>query len=325
MSVTKFGRRRVTTLAKPRRVACDDRRALATRTRHVAHTSTQLRRARRTDGMVKVTFETPTLALRAETLWRARTSAVFMACERAVFGDLDSSLPLYERDRASTRARYVVRTVPNVTLPYLARKALGVGASSGGAGKGLIETFDDFRVDEEQSTAPYLYEASLTSYSTFLSPKNSTIRGVIRCKSVDGDSCALTLKLECTIKMTGIGSILEKVLTNAIAKKFELYPKVVERYVAVMEAERRARDARVASAAASTAAPAAADSASSTSADTEDIDFHSVCSDPEKSSAPENNDIFETTEVEYDTNASAASCCVPPRQIMSRRSSSIVA
>jgi len=321
MSVTKFGRRRVTTLAKLRRVACDDRRALATRTRHVAHTSTRLRRARRTDDMVKVTFETPTLALRAETLWRARTSAVFMACERAVFGDLDSSLPLYERDKALTRARYVVRTVPNVTLPYLARKALGIGASSGGAGKGLIETFDDFRVDEEQSTAPYLYEASLTSYSTFLSPKNSTIRGVIRCKSVDGDSCALTLKLECTIKMTGIGSILEKVLTNAIAKKFELYPKVVERYVAVMEAERRARDARVASA----ASPASADSASSTSADIEDIDFHSVCSDPEKISAPEDNDIFETTELEYDTNASAASCCVPPRQIMSRRSSSVVA
>ena len=271
--------------------------------------------------MVKVTFETPTLALRAETLWRARTSAVFMACERAVFGDLDSSLPLYERDKALTRARYVVRTVPNVKLPYLARKALGIGASSGGAGKGLIETFDDFRVDEEQSTAPYLYEASLTSYSTFLSPKNSTIRGVIRCKSVDGDSCALTLKLECTIKMTGIGSILEKVLTNAIAKKFELYPKVVERYVAVMEAERRARDARVASA----ASPASVDSASSTSADIEDIDFHSVCSDPEKSSAPEDNDIFETTELEYDTNASAASCCVPPRQIMSRRSSSVVA
>lgn len=321
MSVTKFGRRRVTPLAKPRRVACDDRRALATRTRHVAHTSTRLRRARRTDDMVKVTFETPTLALRAETLWRARTSAVFMACERAVFGDLDSSLPLYERDKALTRARYVVRTVPNVTLPYLARKALGIGASSGGAGKGLIETFDDFRVDEEQSTAPYLYEASLTSYSTFLSPKNSAIRGVIRCKSVDGDSCALTLKLECTIKMTGIGSILEKVLTNAIAKKFELYPKVVERYVAVMEAERRARDARVASA----ASPASVDSASSTSADIEDIDFHSVCSDPEKSSAPEDNDIFETTELEYDTNASAASCCVPPRQIMSRRSSSVVA
>lgn len=321
MSVTKFGRRRVTPLAKPRRVACDDRRALATRTRHVAHTSTRLRRARRTDDMVKVTFETPTLALRAETLWRARTSAVFMACERAVFGDLDSSLPLYERDKALTRARYVVRTVPNVKLPYLARKALGIGASSGGAGKGLIETFDDFRVDEEQSTAPYLYEASLTSYSTFLSPKNSTIRGVIRCKSVDGDSCALTLKLECTIKMTGIGSILEKVLTNAIAKKFELYPKVVERYVAVMEAERRARDACVASA----ASPASADSASSTSADIEDIDFHSVCSDPEKSSAPEDNDIFETTELEYDTNASAASCCVPPRQIMSRRSSSVVA
>jgi len=321
MSVTKFGRRRVTPLAKPRRVACDDRRALATRTRHVAHTSTRLRRARRTDDMVKVTFETPTLALRAETLWRARTSAVFMACERAVFGDLDSSLPLYERDKALTRARYVVRTVPNVTLPYLARKALGIGASSGGAGKGLIETFDDFRVDEEQSTAPYLYEASLTSYSTFLSPKNSTIRGVIRCKSVDGDSCALTLKLECTIKMTGIGSILEKVLTNAIAKKFELYPKVVERYVAVMEAERRARDARVASA----ASPASVDSASSTSADIEDIDFHSVCSDPEKISAPEDNDIFETTELEYDTNASAASCCVPPRQIMSRRSSSVVA
>ena len=321
MSVTKFGRRRVTPLAKPRRVACDDRRALATRTRHVAHTSTRLRRARRTDDMVKVTFETPTLALRAETLWRARTSAVFMACERAVFGDLDSSLPLYERDKALTRARYVVRTVPNVKLPYLARKALGIGASSGGAGKGLIETFDDFRVDEEQSTAPYLYEASLTSYSTFLSPKNSTIRGVIRCKSVDGDSCALTLKLECTIKMTGIGSILEKVLTNAIAKKFELYPKVVERYVAVMEAERRARDARVASA----ASPASVDSASSTSADIEDIDFHSVCSDPEKSSAPEDNDIFETTELEYDTNASAASCCVPPRQIMSRRSSSVVA
>ena len=321
MSVTKFGRRRVTPLAKPRRVACDDRRALATRTHHVAHTSTRLRRARRTDDMVKVTFETPTLALRAETLWRARTSAVFMACERAVFGDLDSSLPLYERDKALTRARYVVRTVPNVTLPYLARKALGIGASSGGAGKGLIETFDDFRVDEEQSTAPYLYEASLTSYSTFLSPKNSTIRGVIRCKSVDGDSCALTLKLECTIKMTGIGSILEKVLTNAIAKKFELYPKVVERYVAVMEAERRARDARVASA----ASPASVDSASSTSADIEDIDFHSVCSDPEKSSAPEDNDIFETTELEYDTNASAASCCVPPRQIMSRRSSSVVA
>ena len=319
MSVTKFGRRRVTTLAKPRRVACDDRRALATRTHHVAHTSTRSRRARRTDDMVKVTFETPTLALRAETLWRARTSAVFMACERAVFGDLDSSLPLYERDKALTRARYVVRTVPNVTLPYLARKALGVGASSGGAGKGLIETFDDFRVDEEQSTAPYLYEASLTSYSTFLSPKNSTIRGVIRCKSVDGDSCALTLKLECTIKMTGIGSILEKVLTNAIAKKFELYPKVVERYVAVMEAERRARDACVASA----ASPASVDSASSTSADIEDIDFHSVCSDPEKSSAPEDNDIFETTELEYDTNASAASCCVPPRQIMSRRSSSV--
>ena len=271
--------------------------------------------------MVKVTFETPTLALRAETLWRARTSAVFMACERAVFGDLYSSLPLYERDKALTRARYVVRTVPNVTLPYLARKALGIGASSGGAGKGLIETFDDFRVDEEQSTAPYLYEASLTSYSTFLSPKNSTIRGVIRCKSVDGDSCALTLKLECTIKMTGIGSILEKVLTNAIAKKFELYPKVVERYVAVMEAERSARDACVASA----ASPASADSASSTSADIEDIDFHSVCSDPEKSSAPEDNDIFETTELEYDTNASAASCCVPPRQIMSRRSSSVVA
>lgn len=262
--------------------------------------------------MVKATYETPTLALRAETLWKARTSAGFMACERAVFGDLESSIPLYERDTGSTRARYVVRTVPNVTLPYLARKALG-------AGKGLIETFDDYRVDEEQSTAPYLYEASLTSYSTFLNPKNSTIRGVIRCKSVDGDSCSLSLKLECTIKITGIGSILEKVLTNAIAKKFELYPKVVERYAEVMrveemEAERRARDART---------PETLASADSSS-DTEGADFHSVCSDVDTSSASndDEDDASRSTELEYRTTLS---CCVPPRQIISRRSSRAVA
>lgn len=283
--------------------------------------------------MVKATFETPTLALRAETLWQARTSALFMSCERAVFGDLESDMPLYERDRTMRRARYVVRTVPNVQLPYLARKALGIGSSE--SGKAVIETFDDFEVEEEQSTAPFLYEASLKSYSTFLNPKNSTICGVIRCKSVDGDSCSLSLKLECTIKMSGMGGALEKFLTSAITKKFEMYPKVVERYVEAV----RVREMEESRQRALRAAETATDS---------DGDFHSVCSDPDRAPASfdaesgettsgettsidstkandrgRSIDPFSSTEIEYGVNAA---CCVPPRQMRRfSRASSLVA
>ena len=142
---------------------------------------------------VETTVETPTLDIPAETLWRARTTSLFMTCERAVFGDLDSAIVVYERDDAdSNRCRYIVRARPNVRVPYVARMALGASSDGGG-----VTTYDEFIVDETQCTAPHLYEATVRSYSTFLNPHNSRVVGTVRCASVDGETrCALRLRLE---------------------------------------------------------------------------------------------------------------------------------
>jgi hypothetical protein len=178
--------------------------------------------------MVKVSVASPALSLDAATLWHVRTSSLFMSCERAVFGDLNSQLVMYERNATGTRARYVVQTTPDVTLPYVVRRALGV---AGGKATPVI-TFDDFEVDEAQSTAPYLFEAALRTYTTFLNPSNSVIKGLVRCKSVDAQSCELSLKLEFAIKtsVSSVGSAVEKQMVSKIKTKFSLYPRVVELY-----------------------------------------------------------------------------------------------
>lgn len=196
---------------------------------------------------VETTVETPTLDIPAETLWRARTTSLFMTCERAVFGDFDSAVVVYERDDVdSNRCRYVVRARPNVRLPYAARMALG--ASAGDGGDGGVTTYDEFIVDEHQCTAPHLYEATVRSYSTFLNPHNSRVVGTVRCASVDGETrCALRLRLEARVRATAVGGVIERAMVRRVREKFALYPRVVEMYKAErakIEARRVARRAR---------------------------------------------------------------------------------
>lgn len=183
----------------------------------------------------------------ARTLWRARTTALFMSCERDVFGDLESSIIMREVDESGVWERYVVKTTPDFHLPYVARRALGVEASSGKGGskrRGCVDTFEEFETEMRQSTAPYLYEASLKSYSTFLSPLNSVIEGVVRCKSVDAESCELSVKLTCSVRITGVGSMIERIMVNKIKSKFESYPKVVELYKDKLREREREMEAR---------------------------------------------------------------------------------
>jgi len=197
--------------------------------------------------MVRSAFSSPSLGVDARTLWRARTTALFMSCEREVFGDLESSIIMREVDESGTVERYVVKTTPDFHLPYVARRALGVEASSGKSGskrKGFVDTFEEFETEMRQSTAPYLYEASLKSYSTFLSPLNSVIEGVVRCKSVDAESCELSVKLTCSVKITGVGGMIERIMVNKIKSKFELYPKVVELYKEKLREREREMEAR---------------------------------------------------------------------------------
>lgn len=193
---------------------------------------------------VETTVETPTLDIPAETLWRARTTSLFMTCERAVFGDLDSAIVVYERDDAdSNRCRYIVRARPNVRVPYVARMALGAASDGGG-----VTTYDEFIVDETQCTAPHLYEATVRSYSTFLNPHNSRVVGTVRCASVDGETrCALRLRLEARVRATAVGGVIERAIVRSVREKFALYSRVVEMYKAKrakIEARRRARNAR---------------------------------------------------------------------------------
>lgn len=200
------------------------------------------------DCMVRSAISSPRLGMDARTLWRARTTALFMSCERDVFGDLESSIIMREVDESRAWERYVVKTTPDFHLPYVARRALGVEASSGKGGgskrKGCVDTFEEFETEMVQSTAPYLYEASLKSYSTFLSPLNSVIEGVVRCKSVDAESCELSVKLTCSVRITGVGSMIERIMVNKIKSKFELYPKVVELYKEKLREREREREAR---------------------------------------------------------------------------------
>ena len=190
------------------------------------------------------TVESPALDIEASELWRARTTEDFMACEREVFNDVASAIVLYERRDheagASSTARYVVRTRTRVTMPYLARKALG---SRSGAS---VDVFDDYVVDEIQGTAPFLYEACLRSYTTHLSPSNSVIRGVVRCKSVDGGArCELAVRVECSVKASGLfGSAIERAMIGTMREKLHAYPRVVELYKtrrALVETRRAAR------------------------------------------------------------------------------------
>lgn len=200
------------------------------------------------DCMVRSAISSPRLGMDARTLWRARTTALFMSCERDVFGDLESSIIMREVDESMAWERYVVKTTPDFHLPYVARRALGVEASSGKGGgskrKGCVDTFEEFETEIMQSTAPYLYEASLKSYSTFLSPLNSVIEGVVRCKSVDAESCELSVKLTCSVRITGVGSMIERIMVNKIKSKFELYPKVVELYKEKLREREREMEAR---------------------------------------------------------------------------------
>ena len=153
--------------------------------------------------------DSPALAVDAATLWRARTTSLFMTCERAVFGDLESSVVLYERCRHDeNRARCVIRTKLDAKLPYMARRALGVKSS-----RDAVVMYDDVTLEETQSTAPYLFEASSRTYGTFLNPENSVLKGTVLCKSVD-DGSMLSVRLECAVKMTGIGSAIERTIVE---------------------------------------------------------------------------------------------------------------
>ena len=249
---------------------------------------------------VETTVETPTLDIPAETLWRARTTSLFMTCERAVFGDVDSAVVVYERDDVdSNRCRYVVRARPNVRMPYAARMALG---ASSGDGDG-VTTYDEFIVDEHQCTAPHLYEATVRSYSTFLNPHNSRVVGTVRCASVDGETrCALRLRLEARVRATAVGGIIERTMVRRVREKFALYPRVVEMYKAErakIEARRVARRAREAK----------------TRRDDDSDSYHSARDDDDDDDDDDDvlREMSSNTRLAIDDSSSPTSCCVRRR------------
>jgi len=254
---------------------------------------------------VATTVETPTLDIPAETLWRARTTSLFMTCERAVFGDFDSAVVVYERDDVdSNRCRYVVRARPNVRMPYAARMALGASSGDGG-----VTTYDEFIVDEHQCTAPHLYEATVRSYSTFLNPHNSRVVGTVRCASVDGETrCALRLRLEARVRATAVGGVIERAMVRRVREKFALYPRVVEMYKAErakIEARRVARRAREVK----------------TRRDDDSDSYHSARDDDDDDDATENDDDDALREIssnarlaiDDDSSSPMSSCCVRRR------------
>lgn len=54
----------------------------------------------------------------------------------------------------------------------------------------------------------YLFEVLLWMYGMFLNFENSVLKGMVLCKLVD-DGFMLSVRLECAVKMTGIGSVIE--------------------------------------------------------------------------------------------------------------------
>jgi hypothetical protein len=229
-----------------------------------------------------------------------------MTCERAVFGDLESAVVLYERCKHDeNRARCVIRTMPNAKLPYVARRALGVKSSGSG-----VVTYDDIVLEETQSTAPYLFEASLRSYGTFLNPENSVLRGTVLCKSVDGGSM-LSVRLECAVHMTGIGSAIERTIISGMRTKFALYPRVIDLYKTKLRQIEAARRARV-DASASAASRDARDDA---------CEFHSARdSDSERDDDASFADAANVVD-DAIARAFATACCVPAPRRRSRSNS----
>ena len=250
----------------------------------------------------RATIQSPTLDVSAERLWRVRTTELFMSCERDVFGDDESALTLYERVMDDpNRARYVVRTRTRMRMPYAARRALGSLADA------RVETLDEFETDETPSTAPFLYEATLRSYSNHLNAENSRVEGTVRCKSVDGGARAeLTLGLSCDVRASMVGAAIERAMIANVRARFAMYPKVLELYeTRVREREARARELGGTSRDARDA-PAAADESD------DDASFHSAeeldASDEEWSDDQESPRCRGTkTEDGHD----ASRCCVP--------------
>ena len=260
--------------------------------------------------MVKLCVDSPALAVDAATLWRARTTSLFMTCERAVFGDLESSVVLYERCRHDeNRARCVIRTKLDAKLPYMARRALGVKSS-----RDAVVMYDDVTLEETQSTAPYLFEASSRTYGTFLNPENSVLKGTVLCKSVD-DGSMLSVRLECAVKMTGIGSAIERTIVSGMKTKFALYPKVIELYKAKLrenEAKRRERDEERAAKASIDACADACEFHSARDSDSERDDVAPSLADDRVADAKKGDA----------TSPIATGCCVPASRRRSRSSNS---